>query len=311
MSDVIHFEGVEYISSKRASDLSGYNQDYIGQLARSGKIKARRVGGLWYIQYESLELFESSEEKNNLPVNVQNDEINETKKQISSIVFFDGKEYISAAEASKSTGYHQDYIGQLSRGGKIPARLVGKRWFVSRRDILAHKREKDALLAAVQTDAVGLYKHDSAPQKPSLTIGTYSTQKVDLFPETGKKEGDLVTQMESSNVTTATRSAIPITIRPLVEKNDAVKSPYRLHEVRSTSPKKQVKYSKIAVTFATIVLIVGIAGLVSLRAAGSLTYLETREVPVLKLTASSGSVFDVLIEKIEFFLSKEGGYVRK
>ena len=34
MSDEMQIEGKPYISSKRASELSGYAQDYIGQLAR-------------------------------------------------------------------------------------------------------------------------------------------------------------------------------------------------------------------------------------------------------------------------------------
>ncbi len=54
MSDAISLEGKEYISSKRASELSGYAQDYIGQLARKGLIHAQRVGGLWYISMASL-----------------------------------------------------------------------------------------------------------------------------------------------------------------------------------------------------------------------------------------------------------------
>lgn len=54
MSSEIKVEGDQYVLSKRASKLSGYTQDYIGQLARGGYISAKRVGGLWYISMESL-----------------------------------------------------------------------------------------------------------------------------------------------------------------------------------------------------------------------------------------------------------------
>src|SRR3989344_3657610 len=59
MSDAMWLEGKEYISSKRASQLSGYAQDYIGQLARKGLIDAQRVGGLWFISMASLSEYKS------------------------------------------------------------------------------------------------------------------------------------------------------------------------------------------------------------------------------------------------------------
>jgi len=37
-----------YISSKKASEITGYAKDYIGQLAREGRIEARLVGRSWY-----------------------------------------------------------------------------------------------------------------------------------------------------------------------------------------------------------------------------------------------------------------------
>jgi hypothetical protein len=49
MSDEMVIEGKTYISSKRAAQVSGYAQDYIGQLARGGAIDAQRVGGLWFV----------------------------------------------------------------------------------------------------------------------------------------------------------------------------------------------------------------------------------------------------------------------
>lgn len=46
--------GDEYISSARAAELVGYTKDYVGQLARNGKIKAKRVGRNWYIEETSI-----------------------------------------------------------------------------------------------------------------------------------------------------------------------------------------------------------------------------------------------------------------
>lgn len=54
-------------------------------------------------------------------------------------LYLDEKMFISVKRASKETGYSQDYIGQLSRKGKIPAKLVGRSWFVNIDSLLNHK----------------------------------------------------------------------------------------------------------------------------------------------------------------------------
>ena len=46
--------GKLYISSKRASEMSGYAKDYIGQLVRGGKLEAVRVGRAWFVLETSL-----------------------------------------------------------------------------------------------------------------------------------------------------------------------------------------------------------------------------------------------------------------
>lgn len=39
---------------------------------------------------------------------------------------------ISLSHAARLTGYHQDYLGQLCRAGKLPASKVGRNWFTSK-----------------------------------------------------------------------------------------------------------------------------------------------------------------------------------
>lgn len=153
MSDEIQISGKTYISSKRAGDLTGYAQDYIGQLARGGNIDAQRIGGLWYIHLDSVLQHKKSSESY-VPEAPQKRIIQDIK----SIISLEGKEYISASRASEITGYHQDYVGQLARSGKISSRQVGNRWYVDRHVLEKHKAEKDALLATVQSESVGLKK---------------------------------------------------------------------------------------------------------------------------------------------------------
>lgn len=58
------------------------------------------------------------------------------------IISLDGKRYIKAADAARSTGYTADYVGQLCRAGKIDSRLVGRTWYVHEDALGSHKRQK-------------------------------------------------------------------------------------------------------------------------------------------------------------------------
>lgn len=49
------------------------------------------------------------------------------------------KKYISSKQAAKVTGYAKDYIGQLCREGRVPARLVGRSWYVLETAIQDHR----------------------------------------------------------------------------------------------------------------------------------------------------------------------------
>jgi len=44
----------KYISSKRASEVTGYAKDYIGQLCREGRVEARLVGRSWYVREAAI-----------------------------------------------------------------------------------------------------------------------------------------------------------------------------------------------------------------------------------------------------------------
>jgi hypothetical protein len=57
MNDDIYFDGVKYISAKEAASLSGFTRDYVARLCRHGKVNARRLGVLWYVDVESLQGF--------------------------------------------------------------------------------------------------------------------------------------------------------------------------------------------------------------------------------------------------------------
>ncbi len=54
MNSDLFFDGKQYISSSRAAKISGYANDYIGQLCRDAKINSRMVGRTWYVEIDSL-----------------------------------------------------------------------------------------------------------------------------------------------------------------------------------------------------------------------------------------------------------------
>lgn len=58
------------------------------------------------------------------------------------VVELDGVKYVKASVAAKKFKYTQDYIGQLCRGKKVDARLVGRTWFVNTDSILDHQSKK-------------------------------------------------------------------------------------------------------------------------------------------------------------------------
>ncbi|MEK7157045.1 MAG: helix-turn-helix domain-containing protein [Patescibacteria group bacterium] len=54
-------------------------------------------------------------------------------------ILIEEKKYVSSKQAAKMTGYAKDYIGQLCREGRVPARLVGRSWYVLESAIQDHR----------------------------------------------------------------------------------------------------------------------------------------------------------------------------
>lgn len=54
-------------------------------------------------------------------------------------ILIEEKKYVSSKRAAKITGYAKDYIGQLCREGRVPARLVGRSWYVLESAIQDHR----------------------------------------------------------------------------------------------------------------------------------------------------------------------------
>lgn len=54
LMDQMEIDGKNYLSSKKAAELTGYAKDYVGQLCREGRVTAKLIGRSWYVSEESI-----------------------------------------------------------------------------------------------------------------------------------------------------------------------------------------------------------------------------------------------------------------
>ncbi len=294
------------MSSKRAAQSTGYAQDYIGQLARGGLIDAQRVGGLWYVSLDSLNGYQKNAEayKPVVPGPKQ-------ASDIDSIVSFDGKDYISASRAAKLTSYNQDYIGQLARGGKVLSRQIGNRWYVEREGLLAHKSQKDSMLAAVQSESVGLVL-PKVPERAPITyhndepLLTYTSDNRDLMPVLESKPDPIAQELgQEYNIPIRIVRTVPAVPTPRV--------------AMKTAPLARKRISDIAISRAigagaalTFVIVLSY-GFVTLKEKSVYTVNfgnATKMVNHTALTANAADAFNNVLSIIEGWITPELVYVR-
>jgi len=326
MSQEIELEGKQYISSKRASELTGYAQDYIGQLARKSLIEARRIGGLWYVSLEALLNYKQNAE-NFKPEPPVRDE----SQDPSSLVFLDGKEYFSAARAADVTGYHSDYVGQLARSGAIQSKQIGNRWYVEKTSIADHKKEKDALLAAVQAESVGLKRplnsDFNAPKYVENTsysgsgpLLNYTTDEGDLLPVMAGSDEAETTPSESSKTVTESESPVySIPIRKVRYSDMVPERPVslpiqeRIQVQRPTEPvfARASMFPVIAGGLATIVIVLSVGYMTSLKANSAYaTNIIRGTGGSSAFAASAEAAFGKIGDFLEKFLTRELVYTR-
>lgn len=314
----------KYISSKRASEITGYAQDYIGQLSRGSLIDARRIGGLWYVSMDSLLAYKNKADDFKPKQPAPHDKI---FPDADAFVHLDGKEYISANRASKITGYNQDYVGQLARGGKIVSRQIGNRWYVDKDALLAHKTEKDALLAAVQVESVGIqdkstFEIHSKPTVIQEPLLRYLTDEGDLLPDISEEKKarsfeDIGPEDTHAVPIRIVKSPSPDTSVPrAVESIDSKADTRRKNLVRISG--KSINKALIPVFTLTIVVVLYF-GLVSLKKEAIYAAIHSHTDGSLgvvnhlsnsSLIANASSAFDALITLLEKSLTTELVYQR-
>lgn len=147
-------------------------------------------------------------------------------------ILIEEKRYVSSKQAAKLTGYAKDYVGQLCREGRVPARLVGRSWYVLESAIQDHRfgapavspEEKTATQAEIHTPlATSLetprYEAASHEEIPSIEDLTASKN----VPE-GKEEaiGDLQGSWHAWFAQTNVLEDAPL---PVEESSDVISGP--------------------------------------------------------------------------------------
>ncbi len=135
-------QGNNYISSKRASKISDYSSDYVGQLCREGKLDCKRVGHVWFVTEESLRAHMtrvwSDDALRTRASNLKRRFIKDQAAPSSRDTLDDSLQKISSKQAALLSGYAPDYIGQLCREKKLDAVMIGKTWFVGEESLKSH-----------------------------------------------------------------------------------------------------------------------------------------------------------------------------
>lgn len=317
MADELTVEGEQYISSKRASEITGYAQDYIGQLARKGLIDARRIGGLWYVSQNSLVDYKEKADAYK-PEPPQRD-LSRVHSELDSVISLDGADYISASRASEMTGYHQDYVGQLARTGKVLSRQIGNRWYVERSGVMAHKKEKDALLAAVQTQAVGLTLSRDLPksttneESPFFTYTNDTRSLLPLAEKTDKEDPQDSEHVSHEEQQREEVHQVPIRILPNTAPSAlSGGATMPISESRGLKSSSFTARAQVPLTIAvvgTVVLLASI-GYVSVKKSDVL-FAYARSDSTIALAGTVSSAFTRLGDALEGWLATEFVYIRE
>ncbi|MHB1769827.1 MAG: hypothetical protein ACYCPH_01965 [Minisyncoccota bacterium] len=98
-------------------------------------------------------------------------------------ILIEDRKYVSSKRAAKITGYAKDYIGQLCREGRVPARLVGRSWYVLEAAIHDHR------FGAVADEPAKAIKDAESPLQSTWDAPRYEASSAELLPSINRLSG--------------------------------------------------------------------------------------------------------------------------
>lgn len=121
-----------------------------------------------------------------------------------------GNKYLKAKVLARELGYTNDYIGQLCRGGKVDAQLVGRTWYVDPDSIRGHKSTRYRSTKAtskkeIQSEVLRKMQEEEIHTKPNF----YTPHKVKSFAKQFTYHAD---QSELVPVTSKERHQKPVVL---------------------------------------------------------------------------------------------------
>lgn len=108
------------------------------------------------------------------------------------VITIDGQKFVKASIAARQAGYTADYVGQLARSGAVPARLVGRTWYVDADVLRTHRVEKKRaarVKAREQVKQVLAERQSQTNQGSrweSRAVSRYEGDHADLMPTVKK-----------------------------------------------------------------------------------------------------------------------------
>lgn len=171
-----------------------------------------------------------------------------------------GKKYVSSKRAAEISGYAKDYVGQLCRGGKLSAKLIGRNWYILIDSLEKITKKPEQEEKTTVQSAVKTAPHPRTTLLDDLNPSFY-TDDTPLMPNIEKSEE--VAKVSISQVKEEQKTS-PIEIRispvkPKIEPTQTISS--REEEEIAESP---VKRGKLRLAGSALVLLL----LVSFAIAG-------------------------------------------
>lgn len=151
-------------------------------------------------------------------------------------ILIEEKKYVSSKQAAKITGYAKDYIGQLCREGRVPARLVGRSWYVLETAIQDHRFGA----ADIQPKESGQTTEETA-SSDQVVPSTWESPRYEAYPDNLQDSWK-----EWFNRVSDTKTAVPDPIpntEPVKEeiKEDDVETSSTIEEMPEPENKREEK----------------------------------------------------------------------
>lgn len=119
MKDSFIFEGKKYISARRASEISDYASDYVGQLCRAGKLDCRMIGRSWFVTEESIHLHKAAISREEA-IRGRIENLRGKPVKVSSQTSDDNSSAKASTESTASTPVVANVLAQVSGQSVVP-----------------------------------------------------------------------------------------------------------------------------------------------------------------------------------------------